>query len=211
MVSTQRPHETKQLLRAAQQTINPKYVQSLFVAGSRPTQLTKQQDIDIFTITKHKYTENILEQLDETFAKTLNKTATHSFIDGPIKYQHKGLVHLLVYTDNKNHPASIYNVPNPILHSWVNTSETLVGDDLENILNTTALITKENLQASIQSMERRKKQVQKNYFRPKQWIKKTQGWNYQRKQVHLSKFRKEYLQNYFDRHINETKELLLNT
>ena len=82
--------------------IKENYV-SMFLAGSQPKVLIPQSDLDIFIIIKNKrrneFFNNLTKIMDNLILK--NKEITYILTRGPNKRKFKGLVHFLIYTEEK--------------------------------------------------------------------------------------------------------------
>jgi len=201
-----------EVIKYVSANINRLNYSSMFIAGSLPEKLIPTSDLDIFFVIKGWKKDNFFENLTEVMDGYIkkHKEVTYTLFRGPIKYKHKGLIHFIVYTEERKHDFSdreqFIGESRPVLKTLLKNGKVVRGKSLESLLlgiNWSDVNTIEN---DIANMKRKYSILQKeNKINYKQWKRTPNGWKYLKTTKHVSKFLKEYLTHYFKKNISKAE------
>ena len=116
------------------------YCSSVFLAGSVPDKLTNGKDIDVFVVINDKNVNLFLTEVSKFMNNIVkeNPSITFSFLRGPIKFNNKGLVSFLVYTESEKFSAKdkrlFVNERKIILKKLMKTGKVIYGKPINEIV-----------------------------------------------------------------------------
>ena len=131
------------------------------------------------------------------------------FFRGPLKYKHKGLIHFIVYTQNKKYPDTnnreqLIGETLPVLKSLIDGAKVIVGKDLQSLTKDVDFSNMNTLEVDISSFKRKYDLLinkQKTSYRA--WTKTRNGWRFRRQTKKVGDFLRDYLKNYYEKRFPE--------
>lgn len=137
----------------------------------------------------------------------------YTFFRGPIKYKNKGLIHFVIYLKSKKPDfedrAQFIGESRPVLKSLLAKHEIINGERIEQLLKNVDFsntnITKKDISKMRTKHERLIKEDKICYS---EWKKTKNGWQFIRTNKKVSKYLKNYLNNYYTKHINNALKKL---
>ena len=181
----------------------------MFVAGSIPEELIPKSDLDIFIVVDGRYRNeffNNLVAIINPFVKK-RKGLTYSFFRGPLKYKNKGLIHFIIYTEEWNNEygnrEQFKHELRETLKNFLKTGKVIMGKSI-NYLVRDVDFSKRDIKYDNTKVigEKYKTLKDKGYIKYKKWKKTKKGWKLMRARKYPSEFFKNYLLNYFKKHLS---------
>jgi len=193
--------KSKDVINYLKKKLNKNNFASLFICGSVPELLGPGKDLDLFVVTKTGREFNALNDLDKSMKKLINKydKLTYRFLTGPMKYKHKGLIHILTYTEKplkKHEKIHFEKEHQSVLVNLLKAKIILMGKHPKSLINN--FPTKKEI-------DKDKKRVKKNYTQltkeglvsKRQWVKTKDGWKRKKITMRPSKFLREEMLKYY--------------
>jgi hypothetical protein len=177
---------------------------SMFLAGSVPEELEPKSDLDFFFVIRGEKKDEFFEELTSLMDKFLKdeKNVIYSFFRGPIKFEHKGLVHFLVYTDESyDENGSMFSSERlPVLKGLLGSAELLGGKNFDELLREFDLDDEEKTEVDVKKGQNKyeilKEEGTVNY---PEWKKTEKGWKFERTELKVSGWQKDYYVSYFEK------------
>jgi hypothetical protein len=183
---------------------------SLFIAGSVPNVLLPKSDLDIFIVIKAQRKNYFFENLANImnpFVKN-NKGIKYSLFRGPLKYNNLGLIHFIVYTEEKNSNdyedrVQFRNESRPVLKSFLKKSKIIYGKTIKQM--TQEINWKDTNKFNEDILRLKDKYIilkNKNWIKYREWKNLNGNWEFIPTKKYPGKFLKKYLIHYFKNNLS---------
>jgi len=202
---------SKEVIEYIKKNMDPLHYLSFFVAGSAPKSIAPKSDLDLIFVIKGEYKNQFFESLKCIMDKFLSKdnSAVYSFFRGPLKYQDKGLIHFVIYTeegsDEFGNREQFKHELRETLKNFLNNGKVVNGKSIKFLLKKVDF-TKRDDKFANHLVLKEKYAVLKNkgYIQFKEWKNTSRGWRLVKSKKYPNKFFRNYLINYFEKHLKST-------
>jgi len=198
---------SKEVIAFLRQHVSKQKYVGIFYAGSLPKILIPGSDLDIFLVMKHNKDQECLNELS-TLMKIVQKNhteITYSFYRGPVKYKHKGLVHFIIYSQNKqkNNPSAHFLEENrQVLANLKKSAKTIIGKHPRTILgNFDVHDSNSNKETRERWIKKYKRLLRYNRIQHREWKKIRGKWKFRYTYKQPNKYLREYLIKYYKKTI----------
>ena len=199
---------SKEVIKYLEKNLDKKNILSMFIAGSIPLELIPGSDIDIFIVAKDKKEQKLLDNISSSMNqfKKVNNQITYTFYRGPIKYKHKGLVHILFYTEKESNKKMRYAYTSentPVIKSHLKNAKIIYGKSIREIIKDIKLTNELYADANKRWTNKYKILLKKNRIKHPCWKKKNNRWIMEYHRKSPSKYLREYLIKYYKKHLSK--------
>ncbi|MCA9485961.1 MAG: hypothetical protein KC506_03905, partial [Nanoarchaeota archaeon] len=175
---------------------------SFFLAGSVPEVLEPKADLDFFFVIPGNQREEFFGELTGLMNKFLEgeEEVIYSFFRGPIKFEDKGLIHFLVYTDESyDENGSMFTSERlPVLKGLLGNAKVISGKSFDELLESFDFEDSERVKTDLKKGESKYEILkEKGTVNYPEWKKTAEGWKFMRTELKVEGFLKEYLLGYF--------------
>lgn len=150
---------SREIIKYIKKNLDKKDYSSMFIAGSLPQNLVPTSDLDIFFVipsSKKDYFFDNLSSIMDNFVK-IHKGIIYSFFRGPIRYKHKGLIHFLIYTEEKipnfNNTEQFVSESRLVLRKLLKTARVIRGKSLRELTKEADLKNKVVASKNVEKMK----------------------------------------------------------